>query len=112
MIRVWIVFILLVGLIGWGVFYLIKKRKPQPNVPVSRFAAKTSAGEIWIQLYETDSREELNLLRMRLGEENLNFIAFEQAKRGLDGKAPPQFGVAIAKGHLSRGQSILTKLLS
>lgn len=113
MIRVWILFILLVAGIAWAILFFIKKHKGAKTLPSSaRFAAPVKPNEVWAQLYETDSLDDLNALRMRLGEENLSFIVFEQGKRGLDGKAPPQYGVAIAKAHLSRGQSILAKILS
>ena len=113
MIRVWIIFILLVAGIVWAIMAFIKKQNAGKTLPSSaRFASPVKPNEIWAQLYETDSLEDLNALRMRLGEENLNFIVFEQGKRSLDGKAPPQYGVAIAKTHLFRGQSILTKILS
>ncbi len=113
MIRVWIVFILLLAGIVWAVVFFITKRQARNTLPSSlRFVAPVKTKEMWSQLYETSSLEDLNALRMRLGEENLSFVVFEQAKRGLDGKAPPQYGVAIAKAHLSRGQSILAKILS
>ncbi len=92
----------------------MKTRKTAAHKPLllSRFAAKTSPGEIWSQLYETDSLEDLNALRMRLGEENVNFIAFEQGKRDSQGNIPRAFGVVVAKAHLSRAQTILARILS
>lgn len=113
MIRVWIIFILLLAGIVWVIVYFTKKHKPQNAPPLlPRFAAPVKTNEIWSQLYETNSLDELNLIRMRLGEENLNYIVFEQGKRSLEGIQLKKFGIVMPKGHLSRGQSILTKILS
>lgn len=113
MIRVWIVFILLAAGIVWAIIFFIKKRKAGNSIPPStRFASTVKANEVWAQLYETNSLEDLNALRMRLSEEKLNFIAFEQGKRDSQGNIPKAFGVAVSKAHLSRAQTILARILS
>ncbi len=112
MIRVWILFIILVALIAWGVFYFIKKRRRITASQLPRFAAKAPAGEIWAQLYETDSSDEITVLRAQLQGEKLEHLIYEQGKRDSYGNVPKKYGVAISKGHLSRGQAILARILS
>ena len=112
MIRVWILFILLVTLIVWGVIYLIKKRRPKNTSQLPRFAAKAPAGEAWAQLYETDSLDEITVLRAQLQGEKLDHMIYEQGKRDSYGNTPKKYGVIMSKGHLSRGQAILTRILS
>ena len=113
MIRIWILFALFVIGIVWAIMTFIKKHKAgKVYLPSSRFAAPVKLNETWSQLYETDSLEEINSIRMRLGEEALTFIVFEQGKRSLDGSTPKKFGIVVPKGHLVRGQTILTKALN
>ena len=112
MIRVWILFILLVALIVWGVVYLIKKRRGKTKPQLPRFAAKAPAGEIWAQLYETDSLDEITILRAQLQGEKLDHLIYEQGKRDSYGNVPKKYGVVMSKGHLSRGQAILARILS
>lgn len=112
MIRVWFVFILLVALIVWGVVYLIKKRRAKTAPQLPRFAAKAPAGEIWTQLYETDSLDEITVLRAQLQSEKLDHFIYEQGKRDSHGNVPKKYGVIMSKGHLSRGQAILARILS
>lgn len=111
MIRVWIVFILLVALIVWGVVFLIQKRRLKTTRPFPRFAARSSAGEIWAQLYETDSLDEVTVLRAQLQGESLDHLIYEQGKRDSHGNIPKKYGVVVSKGHLSRGQAILARIL-
>ncbi len=112
MIRVWILFIVLVALIVWGVVYLIKKRRGKTTPQLPRFAAKAPAGEIWAQLYETDSLDEITVLRAQLQGEKLDHMIYEQGKRDSYGNVPKKYGVVMSKGHLSRGQAILARVLS
>jgi len=111
MIRVWTVFILLVALIVWGVLFLMKHRKPKSS-PITRFAAKVSPGEIWTQLYETGSSDEIVVLRKQLVDEKIEHLIYEQGKRDSYGNIPKKYGIVVSRGHLSRGQSILTRILS
>jgi hypothetical protein len=112
MIRVWILFILLVALIVWGVIFLIKKRRGKTTPQLPRFAAKAPTGEIWAQLYETDSLDEITVLRAQLQSEKLDYLIYEQGKRDSHGNVPKKFGIVMSKGHLSRGQAILARVLS
>ncbi len=112
MFRVWIVFILLVALIVWGVVFLIKKRRGKATSQLPRFAAKAPAGDVWAQLYETDSLDEITVLRAQLQGEKLDHMIYEQGKRDSYGNVPKKYGVVMSKGHLSRGQAILTRILS
>lgn len=113
MVRVWIIFILLVAGIIWGIVMLIKKKRAKTalNQP-PRFAAKASPKEIWSQLYETDSMDEIIVLRKQLEDEKLDHFIYEQGKRDSHGNVPKKYGVAMSKGHLSRGQAILARILS
>lgn len=112
MIRVWILFILLVALIVWGAIFLIKKRRGKTTPQLPRFAAKAPNGEIWAQLYETDSLDEITVLRAQLQGEKLDHLIYEQGKRDSYGNVPKKYGVVVSKGHLSRGQAILARILS
>jgi hypothetical protein len=112
MIRIWILSILLVALIVWGIIYLIQKRRAKKTPQLPRFAAKASTGEIWAQLYETDSLDEITVLRAQLQNEKLDHLIYEQGKRDSHGNVPKKYGVVMSKGHLSRGQAILARVLS
>ena len=110
MIRAWIILVIVFWVL---VFLFFRSRKTKSiSLPQAKFSASARPAEIWSQLYETDSPEELNSIRMRLGEENLDFVVFEQGKRDLEGKALKRFGIVMQKSHLSRGQAILTRVLS
>ena len=112
MIRVWILFILLVALIVWGVIFVIKKRRGKTTPQIPRFAAKAPSGEVWAQLYETDYLDEITVLRAQLQGEKLDHMIYEQGKRDSYGNVPKKYGVVMSKGHLSRGQAILVRILS
>ena len=113
MIRVWIVFILLVAAVVWGIVFLLRRKKNKSTVSASaRFAAKVSPESVWAQLFETDSWDEIMVLRSQLQDEKLDYLVYEQGKRDSYGNIPKKYGVVMSKGHLSRGQSILARVLS
>ena len=110
MIRAWILLVIVLGALVFLFFRSLKTKSI--FLPKAKFSASARPAEIWSQLYETDSPEEMNSIRMRLGEETLNFVVFEQGKRDLEGKTLKNFGIVMPKSHLSRGQTILTRVLS
>ena len=103
-----------------GLAYLydwMKKKKLQlPNVKpkekvYKRYQAKIDPHEIWVQVYETDKREEASNIKARLEEQDIKVILFEQAKKSLKGESPPGVGVVVPKAHLKSAQSLIFRYL-
>lgn len=111
MVRVWVVFILLVAGTIWGIVFLLKKRKQAVTSVKAKSLSAAKPNEMWSQLYESDSLDEIIRIRLRLAEEQLDSVSYEQAKRDSQGNTPKKYGIVMPKGHLSRGQTILVRML-
>lgn len=109
MVRAWIFLLIVLGIIG---FLIYRNHKNEKSLPSKKFSPITKSNETWAQLYETDSWDEITGIRLRLAEENLDAIIFEQGKRDSQGNILKKFGIITPKGHLSRGQSLLARFLS
>ena len=72
---------------------------------------KSKPGEMWVQVFETDSREEAQAIQMRLEEENISVTIFEQAKKGISGSTPAGIGIVVPKEQSSYAQHLIFRYL-
>ena len=72
---------------------------------------KLKPGEIWVQVFETASREEAAFLQMRLEEENIAVTIFEQAKKNITGMTPPGYGIVVPKEQSPFAQQLIFRYL-
>lgn len=72
---------------------------------------KLKPGEMWVQVFETASRDEASFLQMRLEEENIAVTIFEQAKKNITGSTPPGFGIVVPKEQSPFAQQLIFRYL-
>ncbi|MBI4430383.1 MAG: hypothetical protein HY587_01555 [Candidatus Omnitrophica bacterium] len=104
-------FLLLAYLFRW----MSRSRLPSSGAPVSPVRSwkkkKLKPGEIWVQIFETASREEAMFLQMRLEEENIAVTVFEQAKKNIAGTTPPGLGIVVPKEQSPYAQQLIFRYL-
>lgn len=86
---------------------LIKSNPVKPKK--KKFKKKDYPGH-WAQVYETDSENEAQKILVRLEEENIPCILFEQGKKDIHGNSMKRLGLVVPKTHLGYAQSIISRL--
>lgn len=81
------------------------------KAPRTRKKLKLKPGEMWVQVFETSMKEEARAIQMRLEEEDLSVILFEQAKKNISGDTPAGIGVAVPKEESSYAQQLIFRYL-
>lgn len=75
----------------------------------SRFRRKPDQ-EIWVQVYDTDSLEEVETLQARLEEEELECFIYEQGRKDVHGNLLKGFGIAVPRTSVSHAQKIIARM--
>lgn len=114
MIRMLLVYIGLFAALYLIVYYLKHKRNSSLQVakePVSRerFRSKLPKG-IWVQVYDTDSMEDAKRVEIRLEEEDLDCILYEQGRKDVHGNSMKGFGIAVSRASVSRAQNVISRM--
>lgn len=66
--------------------------------------------EMWVQVYETASSDEGRMIQMRLQEEEVECVLYEQGKKDIHGNSLPGIGIAVPKSGQMRAQSVISRL--
>lgn len=106
------VYLVLLGLAAW---YLYRYLKPEhswgnassPNVPKVK---KPNPGQPWVQVYETASPEEAQQIQMRLQEDGMECIVYQQGKKDIHGNSLKGMGIAVPKTSVTLAQRIISRL--
>lgn len=109
----WLPLIIILGLLVYLTawmrrWYLYGNSAPKIS---SNLFKKEFFKEGWIQIYETASKEEADQLKAHFEELEIQTIAYEQGKKGVDGKSLPGIGFAVPRSQLLRAQNLLFRFL-
>lgn len=96
------------------IVYLLKNKKSRPETakePSSRerFRPKPLKG-VWVQVYDTNSMEDAKQIEVRLEEEDLDCILYEQGRKDIHGNSMKGFGIAVSRTSVSRAQSVISRM--
>ncbi len=97
------------------IVYLLKSKKARTEstseIPASRERFRSKPGKgVWIQVYDTDSMEDARRVGLRLEEEDLDYIVYEQGRKDVHGNSMKGFGIAVSKSSVSRAQNIISRM--
>ena len=85
------------------------KTKAEPvKLPARRFGKKTR--EMWVQIYDTDSLEEAQTIQLRLEEEDLDCLIYEQGRKDVHGNPLKGFGITVPRTSVARAQNIIARM--
>lgn len=89
---------------------LVRSRKTSSAAKSSQrhFGKKTR--EMWVQVYDTDSLEEAQTIQVRLEEEDLNCLIYEQGRKDVHGNPLKGFGIAVPRTSVVRAQNIIARM--
>ncbi len=79
-----------------------------PKLLERRFGKKTR--EMWVQVYDTDSLEEAESIQVRLEEEDLDCLIYEQGRKDVHGNSLKGFGIAVPRTSVPRAQNIIARM--
>ena len=75
-----------------------------------RFRPKLSNKSTWVQVYDTDSPEEIQSLQARLEEEEIECFVYEQGRKDIHGNSLKGFGIAVPKTSVGHAQRIIARM--
>ena len=97
------------------IFFLVRKvssktkPKSESGKPsAGRFRKKTR--EMWVQVYDTDSLEEAQAIQIRLEEEDLDCLIYEQGRKDVHGNPLKGFGITVPRTSVARAQNIIARM--
>ena len=110
------VYFLALGIILYVLWLWTSKfGKPTTSQPVdkksgNRFRSKVDGSTLWVQVYETASLEEGQVIKARFQEEEVECILYEQGKKDIHGNELKGIGIAVPKAMMRLAQNIITRL--
>lgn len=66
--------------------------------------------EPWVQVYETASAEDANLIQARLQEEEIECLVYEQGKKDIYGNSLKGIGIAVPKSSVPLAQKVISRM--
>ncbi len=111
--------ILFYVLIFVAVVMLLRKMLPSQATPADgaatpkrkfRFKSRPSGKDTWVQVYDTDSLEEIKSLQARLEEEELECFIYEQGRKDVHGNSLKGYGIAVPKSSVAHAQKIIARM--
>jgi len=112
-------FILYLLIVGTIIYFISKRGKSFPSQVPGSFPggpqgkglrSKKDPRGVWKQVYETSSMEEARLIQVRLEEEDIECILYEQGKKDIHGNILKGVGVAVPSTAASRAQASIAKM--
>ena len=73
---------------------------------------RSSSGDIWVQVYDSDSLEEVRMIQARLEEEEIDCFVYEQGRKDIHGNPLKGYGISVLKTSVSRAQNIISKIIA
>ena len=106
---------ILLGILGYAVF--LWKRMAGAGFSQSQVRAKAreryrtrNARELWVQVYETASSEDAQLIQARLQEEEVECLVYEQGKKDIYGNSLKGIGIAVPKSSVPLAQKVISRM--
>ena len=65
--------------------------------------------EVWVQVYDTASLEEVQSLQARLEEQELDCLVYEQGRKDVHGNPLKGYGIVVPRTSVSRAQKIIVQ---
>ena|SRR3989338_7322734 len=97
--------------IGVLVYQILKANGQPGKVSKKRFRLRTKTErENWVQVYDTDSWEEVQSIQARLEEEELECFIYEQGRKDIHGNPLKGFGIAVPRASVSHAQRIIARM--
>ena len=90
-------------------FLLKAGQKGRVQKPGFRPRAKGDRG-MWVQVYDTDSLNEVQRLQAQLEEEELDCFIYEQGRKDIHGNLLKGFGIAVPRTSVSLAQKIIARM--
>lgn len=112
MVRLLIYFIL-AGLAALSLYFIMKPLSVNPKNRAGKrdsVPRKVFSSDNWIQVYETASWEEAQMIQLRLKEEGIDCIIYQQGKKDIHGNPLRGFGIACPKTSLAFAQRIISRI--
>lgn len=81
----------------------------QTPKPSRRFRTRSNR-EPWVQVYETSSVEDANLIQARLQEEEVECLLYEQGKKDIYGNPLKGIGIAVPKSSVPLAQKVISRM--
>ncbi len=75
-----------------------------------RFRPKLSRQMAWVQVYDTDSQDEIKSLQARLEEEEIECFVYEQGRKDIYGNSLKGFGIVVPKTSMTQAQKIIARM--
>ncbi len=66
--------------------------------------------EAWVQVYETASNEDAQLIQARLQEEEVECLVYEQGKKDIYGNNLKGIGIAVPKSSVPLAQKVISRM--
>lgn len=105
------VYLVLLGLAAWYLYrYLNLEHSWGSASPAALKVKKPNPGQPWVQVYETASPEEAQQIQMRLQEDGMECIVYQQGKKDIHGNSLKGMGVAVPKTSVTLAQKIISRL--
>ncbi len=98
------------------IFVLIRKILSAQNLPQNkepgrfRFRAKPDTHHAWVQVYDTDSLEEIKSLQARLEEEEIECFIYEQGRKDIHGNQLKGYGIAVPRTSVAHAQKVIARM--
>lgn len=91
---------------GEGAYAPSSKKVPKAS---QRYRSR-NVREPWVQVYETASSEDANLIQARLQEEEIECLVYEQGKKDIYGNSLKGIGIAVPKSSVPLAQKVISRM--
>jgi len=105
----------IIVVVGLAVYYYLTNRPKREFIPKPKQTKKISSGQnmlgddIWIQVYDTDSKEEAFKIQLKFKDLGIQCFLYEQGKKDVFGNIPKHYGISVPHQHAQKAQSILSE---
>ena len=107
----------LFGILAYALLLWKRVNQAAPNPTGSEPPRKASqryrvrhSREPWVQVYETASSEDANLIQARLQEEEVECLLYEQGKKDIFGNSLKGIGIAVPKSSVPLAQKVISRM--
>lgn len=107
---------ILLGIVGYALFLWRKMtsgtgtESPHPSPQANRRYRTRNTREPWVQVYETASSEDAQLVQARLQEEEIECLIYEQGKKDIYGNTLKGIGIAVPKSQVPLAQKVISRM--
>lgn len=105
----------LLGILAYALYLWKRMAGQNPTDPQSAPKARQryrirNNREPWVQVYETASSNDAQLIQARLQEEEVECLVYEQGKKDIHGNALKGIGVAVPKSAVPLAQKVISRM--